>query len=176
MRAIDIDFHPAPAAAGRWGGWCALALAALAVAALARQVDAQQDALEALQQRADVLADRLHPAPARAAAADDPATARRLVAANAVIDQLAVPWDALFRGLESADARGLGLLAVLPDARERSIRIRGEARSVPEVLAYVDRLAAVPVLAQVHLLGYETLQRDGVAIVSFTLGATWQTR
>ena len=43
-----------------------------------------------------------------------------------------------------------------------------------ELLAYVDRLAARPELRQVHLLGYNTVQRDGVSAVSFTLAASWR--
>jgi hypothetical protein len=177
MRTLAIDFHaPAAASRSRWIGWCALALVVLALAALARHADSQQQALDAAAQRAEGLAARLHPAPVRGKEADDPALARRLAAANAVIDQLAVPWDALFRGLESADARGLGVLAVSPDPRERTLRVSGEARSVPEVLAYVERLSVVPMLTQVHLTHYETMQREGATLVAFTVGAAWQAR
>jgi hypothetical protein len=60
-----------------------------------------------------------------------------------------------------------------PDAKERSLRLAGEARTMPELLAYVDRLAAQPGLRQVHLLGYDRVVREGTEVVAFTLLARW---
>jgi hypothetical protein len=68
----------------------------------------------------------------------------------------------------------MGLLALVPNAQDRSIRLSGETRSVPELLAYVDRVAAQPMLGQVHLLSYDTVPRDGAQVISFTLAARWQ--
>ncbi|MES2099750.1 MAG: PilN domain-containing protein [Pseudomonadota bacterium] len=96
--------------------------------------------------------------------------------ANAIIDQLTVPWDALFDAVEAADARGLGVLSLTPNAREHTVRLAGESRSMNELLAYLERLAAQPALGQAHLLGYSTAQRDGVELVSFSLAATWRLR
>ena len=94
--------------------------------------------------------------------------------ANAVIDQLSVPWADLFHAVEAADASGLAVLALTPNARDRTLRLAGEARSMGELLAYVERMAAQPTLRQVHLLGYSTAVRDGVSVVTFTLAATWR--
>jgi hypothetical protein len=52
--------------------------------------------------------------------------------------------------------------------------LSGEARSVPDLLAYVDRLAALRTLEEVRLEGYETVVRDGVDVVSFTVAASWR--
>lgn len=94
--------------------------------------------------------------------------------ANAVIDQLTVPWAELFDTLEAADARGVAVLSLAPNARDHTLRLAGEARGLDELLAYVARLASRPALSQVHLLGYSTVVKEGVPLISFTLAASWK--
>ena len=125
--------------------------------------------------RAENLNERQRAAsPRRAAVATEPQVLASLKHANVIIEQLTVPWDELFDAFEAADSRKLGLLSLTPNARDRSVRLAGESRSMDELLAYVDRAAAQPELGQVHLLGYNTVQRDGVTLLSFTLAATWR--
>lgn len=174
-RSLALDFHPASARKIRWGEWtllvCALAGAVLFAAALARE----RAEVEAQEARADLLTARLQPVLPRTPSVG-PELAHRIAAANQVVDELAVPWDVLFGAIESADARGLGVMSLAPNARQRSLHLSGEARSVPDLLEYVDRLAGLKVLGQVRLEGYETVRRDGVDVVSFTVAATWRLR
>ncbi len=151
-----------------------LAVAAVAAAAVGDGLaDATQRHAEA-QSRFDKLSQRLNAkAPRRVAVAPDPLTLASVQRANAVIDQLTVPWDELFDAVETADARGLAVLSLTPNARERSLRLAGESRSMDELLAYVGRVAAQPSLSQVHLQGYNTVQREGVPVLAFTLAARW---
>ncbi len=109
--------------------------------------------------------------PRLGASAESP---KRIEQANAVIQRLTLPWDDLFRDIEAADSRSLALLSLEPNARDMTLRIAGEARSIGELLSYVDRLALQRGLSQVQLIGFDTVQRDGVAIISFTLAARWQ--
>lgn len=173
--ALAIDFRRRPVSPWRWAGWLALLAAALFTAGLARsyaEIDARRAAAE---QRHELLDARRQGTAARSAAA--PPDARTLAAlqrANLIIDELALPWGGLLDAIESTDVAGLGLLSLQPNARERSVRLVGEARSLAEVLAYVDRLAAQPALQQVHLLGYKHAVREGSSIVSFQVAATWK--
>ena len=173
-RAIPLDFQAKPASRWRVVG-LALFAAAMALAGwAASQQAADDDLLETLQARQTLLRQRLRgELPMRAGAPPDAQAVHRIQRANEAIDQLALPWDELFAAVEAADARGLGLLALTPDAKLRTLRLAGEARTMPELLAYVERLAAQPALRQVHLLGYETVQRDGAEVVAFTLQARW---
>ena len=173
--ALRLDFHPRAERASRPLAWAALALAGGAAIATAWHLARAGDVLADLRARHDVLEARIRPAPVRAELVG-PELARRIASANLAIDALAVPWDALFRSIESADARGLGVMSLVPNARTHQLRLSGEARAVPELLAYVDRLAALPLLEQVHLEGYETIQRDGTDVVSFTVAASWRLR
>jgi hypothetical protein len=172
---IQLDFvRTAPASRWRW------LLLALAVALLLPVSDA---GLEALEQR-DAAQERLERAQRhdqqrqrRAGAAErapDPQDLAGAQRANAMIDQLTVPWDELFATLEGTDTRGVAVLSLTPNARDRSLRLAGEARSLDELFAYVSRLAQRPALAQVHLLGYSTVVKNGVSLVSFTLAASWK--
>ncbi|MBL0726170.1 hypothetical protein [Piscinibacter sp. HJYY11] len=172
---IHFDFvraEPAP----RWR-WTLLAVAATLLVPVS---DAYQDAAvqrEQAQERFDQAErqDRLRKRPPgkadSMADAQDVAGAQR---ANAVIDQLTVPWDELFRALEAADARGVAVLSLAPNARDHTLRLAGEARQMDELLAYVARLAERPLLGQVHLLGYSTVVKDGTPLISFTLAASWK--
>lgn len=177
MRAppLQLDFVQRPGSAWRGVGWGVLVAAVGVAIGFANQhADAQQRHATALS-RHDRLETRLRvTGPRRAPALPDAQALADLRRANAIIDQLTVPWDTLFDAVEAADARGLGVLSLAPNARERTVRLAGESRSMNELLAYLERLAAQPALGQAHLLGYSTAQRDGVELVSFSLAATWR--
>jgi Tfp pilus assembly protein PilN len=172
--ALELEFSSRGAGRWRWSAWFALLVAAGLAVWLAELHAATSEELDALQARNKLLHKRLRPARAPRSAAADPAFAQKIQRANAVIEQLALPWEALFQAVEAVDPRGLGLLSLTPDAANQSLRLSGEARGMSELLDYVQGLAAQPGLSQVHLLDYETVARDGANVISFTLAATWK--
>ncbi len=177
--ALQLDFRRPAASRGRGVGWLALAAAVLGVIAVSQRYSDAAQAHDAALSRHEHLEARvqdrvLGSGSVRTAAAPDAKTLADIRRANAVIDQLTVPWDALFSAVEGADARGLGLLSLTPNARDRTLRLAGDARSMEELLAYVERMAMQQGLRQVHLLDYSPAVRDGVPVTSFTLAATWQ--
>jgi len=172
--ALQLDFVRQPARPWNRAAWLLLALAALIALLLTAQSQALQQRVDALQARKALPGQRAAATRERKEPALSPADAERRVArANKVIDELAVPWSELFRAFEAADAPGVGLLSLLPNGAEGTIRLGGEAASVPQLLVYVERLVAQPALAQVHLLGYETVERDGRPVITFTVAARW---
>lgn len=173
--ALQLDFKRPPVARARGLGWLLLALVLPLVVLSAQSYRDATEVWERAQDRHAHLQGRMRVSDTpRASATPDAATVLAVRHANAVIDQLSVPWDELFAAIEAADARGLGMLSLTPNARDRTLRLAGEARSMAELLAYVERMATQPALQQVHLLGYGTTARDGVSVVSFTLAATWR--
>lgn len=173
--ALQLDFVRPPRHRWRWLGWLALVLAALGCAGLADERQRVSTQLEALQRKNELLLARARPAgTTRAAAPPDALVLRGLQRANVVIDQLAVPWPALFAALEGVPTRGVQLRQLVPEAQARSLRLGGEAPTLGAVLAYVERLAAQPGLEQVHLTGFETVAREGAASVGFSLSASWR--
>lgn len=97
--------------------------------------------------------------------------------ANAILRQLAQPWDALFRALESTAARQektIALLAIQPDAEKRQVQISGEAKNLAAMLDYVKLLSADPAMASVHLVSHQVQSRDPQRPVRFSLSAEWR--
>ena len=172
---LQLDYRRAPTSPWRRVGWSLLALAAIATAIVAAGYARIADHHALVVARAQKLAERMSAAsPKRSTPPPDARTLGEVVRARAIVDELTVPWTDLFEAVEAADAKPLGLLALTPNSRDRSLRMAGEARSVIDVLEYVERMARQPALGQVHLLGYQTVVREGVPVVSFTLAASWR--
>jgi hypothetical protein len=101
------------------------------------------------------------------------AVADEIRAANAVIERMNVPWDALFRELEAAGDPGVTLLAIQPDAATGQVRIAGEARKLDAVFGYISRLEARDGLQNVYLVGHEVRDKPPRP-VAFSLLAQWK--
>ena len=97
----------------------------------------------------------------------------RIVLANQVVRKKTVPWDGLFRDIETASDDKIGLLAVQPDAATGVVRITGEARDAAALTDYITRLEAQPSLQNVHLAEHEIKLNQGRPVVRFNLNATW---
>lgn len=104
----------------------------------------------------------------------DPALAKDLRAAEQVVHRLALPWDALFRTVETAASDRVALLAIEPDAQKRELAISGEALDYFAVLTYVARLSEPGQLSDVHLVRHETKQDDPRHPLTFTIAARWR--
>lgn len=172
---LQLDFRAAARPRWRWLGWALLVVSVAAVLVFSEHMAEASQQHATAQTRHDKLSERLRDkTPRRAAAAPDAQTLAEVQRANRIIEQLTVPWDELFGAVEAADARGLAVLSLTPNALDRSLRLAGESRSMNELLAYVGRVAEQPGLSGVHLLAYNTVLRDGVPVVAFTLAATWR--
>ena len=99
--------------------------------------------------------------------------AEALTGARAVVTHLAGPWEALFRTLESIEARDVALLALTPDNRQHQIRIYAEARSLGAMLSYYGALERSRAFADVVLLEHEIQRGDPQRPVRFTMTAAW---
>jgi len=112
-------------------------------------------------------------APALDAAAQR-ASAEELAAAREAYDRLAVPWERLFRALESTASDRISLSAIEPDAKAASVLISGEAADFPAALDYVARLERSGTLRNAHLLRHELRPGDGARPVAFSISASWK--
>ena len=171
---LHLDFVAPPAYRRRRRCWAALPLMVVCVAGLAPLQSVGSERLEAAQARHDLLRERLRASGPRTVPPADAQTTADIQRANLVIEELVVPWERLFDAIEDADLGGLGALALTPNARDRTLRLTGEARDLNELLAYVDRMGAQSLLGEVHLQGYNTVVRDGQPVLSFTLAAVWR--
>ena len=108
----------------------------------------------------------------------NPNAARNAVAAAAIEKQLAVPWSRLLAELEGASqdvASTVSLLEVEPDAAKHLVRITAEARTLPDALAYLERLQKSPVLRYPMLDSHELRKDDPQHPIRVKLSAEWRT-
>ena len=110
--------------------------------------------------------------------APDPNAARNAAAAADIEKQLSVPWSRLLGELEAASqdvASTVSLLEVAPDAAKHVVRITAEARTLPDALAYLERLQKSPVLRYPMLDSHELRKDDPQRPIRVKLTAEWRT-
>lgn len=107
-----------------------------------------------------------------------PSESRSAAAAATIEKQLWVPWSSLLAELESASqdvASTVSLLEVEPDPAKHVVRITAEARSLPDALAYLERLQKSTMLRYPMLDSHELRKDDPQHPVRVKLSAEWRT-
>lgn len=104
---------------------------------------------------------------------ETPEIKREIRKANTVLNELDLPWEALFDAIEYASSHDVALLSFQPDPSSRKMRIGGEAKNVSAMLEFVGALEREPALKDAHLLRYEIKHDDPYRPVTFSLTATW---
>ena len=82
------------------------------------------------------------------------------------------PWEKVFQAVEKVSSTNIELLEFQPDKSNRRIVLRGEARDLKALTAYLEALAAQAALTNVHLTHQQDLVRDRLETVSFEIKAT----
>jgi len=167
MRALDLDLvRRRPA----WPAWLMLAIGiALAGDALVSYLGARDEFTQLQRRRAGVL-----PTVARAKEPVSEQTQRELDAARQTLQELALPWEPLFRAIEGSIDADTALLAIEPDAGKQVVRISGEARNYLAILEFMQRLEQPRVLTGVHLLNHQIREDVAERPYQFTLSAAWR--
>lgn len=93
--------------------------------------------------------------------------------ANDVLAQLALPWESLFKDIESSPQNPVALLAIEPDSEKRVIKITGEARNFDAMLGYIQFLQKKESLTGVYLQSHQIELRSAEKPVRFVLLASW---
>lgn len=171
MSLLDIDF----AATTRRGpnliglalllaGAAALALVALELDDLDQQTASAEARLKSLTRRA---------APSATGKAAVAATDAAGAAASEALARLRAPWPELLEQLEALADLPVAVLDIEAAARGRTLRLAGEAKTMDDVLAFVDRLRQSPRFDEVSLQGHEQRKVAGGEVVAFTVQALW---
>jgi hypothetical protein len=74
--------------------------------------------------------------------------------------QLNTPWSELLDALEQATPDSVALVAIEPDAGQRSVRLQVEGKTLDALLAYANDLGTVPLFSSVALTKHETNEQD----------------
>jgi hypothetical protein len=107
-----------------------------------------------------------------------PGESRDAATAAAIEKQLWVPWSSLLAELELASqdvSSTVSLLAVEPDPAKHIVRITAEARTLPDALAYLERLQKSTMLRYPMLDSHELRKDDPQHPIRVKLSAEWRT-
>ena len=94
-----------------------------------------------------------------------------------VAQELTTPWTGLLAELETAShdsASDIALLSLEPDESKHMVRVTGESRDLPRVLAYVERLQKSALLRYPMLETHEVRSDDPQRPIRFAVSAEWR--
>ena len=173
MRALTLDYRYTD----RFWHWTGMAVLFLALAG-ALQLGIYYRSLALRTARLEMLIARIeHKLQPEHAAPLTTAEAQQLGAeinhANDVLLQLNLPWDKLFKAVESSTSDGIALLGIEPDSKKGQVKISGEAKNFTALLGYIRTLQASDALADVYLLNHQIQEQDPEKPIHFTLDASW---
>ena len=170
MRALTLNFIRTPRSRP-WLGMVLLIVGALALGQVVNYERALVDQIELANARLDVLTKGSQVKPTQPVNAEEQAAEIRR--ANEILQQLAMPWRALFHAVEEASDKEIALLSIQPDAGKRVLRLAGEAKNFDALVAFIARLERSPILSQVYLSSHELRLQDPQQPVRFALVANW---
>lgn len=98
---------------------------------------------------------------------------KEITQANAILDQINLPWETLFDAIEHAATEEIALLSLQPNVASRTLRLSGEAKSMAELLDFVEALERELIFENVHLLNYKVKQDNPHRPIIFLLTAAW---
>ena len=98
---------------------------------------------------------------------------KEITQANAILDQINLPWETLFDAIEHAATEEIALLSLQPNVASRTLRLSGEAKSMSELLDFVEALERELIFENVHLLNYKVKQDNPHRPIIFLLTAAW---
>jgi hypothetical protein len=170
MRPLSLDYVRNPTV---WPAWLLL-LAALPIAGeTGRSYWAAKQQLAALQAAPVGALPRAQMKFMERAVLPEPLKENLNYAAG-VVQNLALPWDTLFKSVEGTGNVPVALLNVQPDPQKRLVKISGEAKDYAAVLIYLARLDEGGTLRNVHLLSHRVKQDDPQRPLLFTVAASWK--
>lgn len=132
-----------------------LAYRSLELARILEDVEAERARAETVQR-----------AVARAAVRLAPDQVRYWQALGAEID---FPWNDIFHVIERSTSTRIELLEMAPDKARRTVVLRGEARDVGAVIAYLRSLADQPRVRDAFLTRMQRLERGELDTVEFEI-------
>lgn len=104
-----------------------------------------------------------------------PISPKQIKDTQLVVNTLSMPWNELLNGVEKSSLDDVALLSLQPDGKKQQLVLTGEAKNLPAVLAYIDRLENQPMLEKAYLQKHGVSETDKEKPVQFTILAVWQT-
>jgi hypothetical protein len=169
MSPLGIDFVQRRPPASMLG-WTLLVVGLLGVALVALDVAQAREELQSTLERSERQTRTAQARPRDVA----PTQASAVVTANARVSaSLAHPWGRLLKELEQLAEPGIALLSFEAQGASRQLRITAEAKTMAEVVVYVESLRLSPVARSVVLGSHEVVTQDGVSVIRFSVDVGW---
>jgi len=174
MQTLTLDFHRKSRNIP-WSGLLVLALGLALVAGVgAAYLDnSERIALVEAKAKANDRASRRQQVVSRGSASDLQKVALEVKRANEVIGQLSLPWEELFKAVETSDRKQIALLSIEPDPQKRQVKVTAEARNLAAMLNYARSLERQQLLTDIFLQSHQVQQQDPEKPVRFVFTATW---
>ncbi|MCP5246365.1 MAG: PilN domain-containing protein [Burkholderiales bacterium] len=101
---------------------------------------------------------------------------KELQKANAIMDQINLPWEPLFDSIEHIITEDVALLALQPNVTNRTLRISGEARNMGVLLDFIEAMEREVIFEKAHLVNYKIRQDNPHRPVDFLLTTVWNAK
>ncbi len=100
-------------------------------------------------------------------------TRDEVVAVNAAISEIVMPWTSIFKTLEATDSTDVKLMSVEPNIKKQTLRMDAVAIDVDSMMRYIDDLSQQKMLKSVTLVTQQSADINGQAAVHFVVEARW---
>ena len=172
MSSLDIDFATATRHRTSLAGLALMLVGTAALVLVSLELDDLDQQAAAAEARLRSLTRKTAPAVSaksgRAAAKDSAGAAAR-----EALTRLRTPWPELLEHLEAMADLPVAVLDFAAEAHGRTLRLAGEAKTLDDMLAFVERLRQGRRFDEVYLQGHELRKVGAVEVIAFTVQATW---
>lgn len=173
MHALLLDFQDTRRRIS-WLSWLLLISGVAAAIYLAIHIAKLRETLNILESKRTFIASQIHhTSHTQLSPADMQKLQAEIKDAEAVLSQLTLPWESLFKDIGASQQKQVALLSIVPNAAKRSIKISGEARDFNDVLDYIKALQKAKSLRAVYLQNHHIETRSAQRPIRFSLLATW---
>ena len=98
----------------------------------------------------------------------------RINAINSAIARLNIPWSELFAAFEAERPKDVALLALLPDARKRTLVVQAEATTPAAMVQFVERLRTAALFEEAFLVKHERRDQESGQPYRFAVEVRWK--
>lgn len=168
---VDLDFPPVRRATG-WSGWLLFAAGVVASAVEFADYQAARSDLDEREAIVARLRQELQQAPPKTAVGET-VGADEAKAALGVAAHLNADWGRMFAGVAAAQSDAAAWVSLDGDVARSSLRIVGDARTLPAVFDFVAALDSADGIEDARLSSYEWTRVGPADVVRFNANATW---
>ena len=173
MSRLDIDFAAKPHRGSHVAGLALLLAGAAALSVVSVEIDDLEQQTLVAEARLKSLTRRDASRAARSAPGPGSGKDAAAGVAGDVLTRLRAPWPDLLEQLDGLAQLPVAILDLAAEGRGRALRLTGEAKTIDDMLAFVEKLRQSRRLDEVLLERHEPRKVGAIEVVAFTVRANW---